>query len=182
MRQASAPVMQLLAGFSPLLAVLVSLFVVYPMWGEYQRLQADIKHHGQELQALKAAPPLAPADAAAVGDEVPSEPPRFLGELTRMAAASGCKLVGYEAGGTEGEKKPVNSMRPVRAKVSLKGYYDNVRTFLERLARSPRLYTVRELALSATGGDPQHPSTGLLDINLTVERYVGAPLGLPQRR
>ena len=177
----SSQVMQLLGIGVPLLALALTLGVVYPSWGSYRALAARVEKQRQELQTLRAAPlprrdPVVPAVEA-----TEAEPSQFVGAIAALAAANQCELRGLDLQPSGGDTSAAGPIRPIRAKLTVTGHYIRIRALLADLNRAPRLYSVAELSLKSTAPASGQAaaalavSTGRLDATLTIERYVMPP-------
>jgi hypothetical protein len=161
----------------PIIALLLSLFVVYPTWGRYRTLLEIVQKDRADLAALRAAPnPDVGRNTPAIPG-LPSEPPLFLGQLKILAQLSGCRLVNYDNVGTV--KQDEGLVRAVRARVDIESRYNGVRAFLRNLAEAPRLYVVTECTVvnKVKAGLPIPPRTihedpGLVRATIEIERYV----------
>ena len=176
---------QRLAVLVPVIALLISVFVVYPGYGRYRELQEQIAEHQERLNNLRATPiPLAATITPAVPD-VPSEPPEFLASIRELAAATGCDLVGFDLtlppappsgeqelaqGGNkpkEQQEKP-SPVRPVRAKIEVRADDGGIRSLVREIMLASRLYAVTSCEVvqaDATTGPP-------LRATIEIERYV----------
>src|SRR5580658_10040726 len=87
---------QRIAVLVPIVALALSIFVVYPKWQDYQALLPKVDQQRKDLLALRAAalPPDAPGIPAL--PSVPSEPPEFLGDASYIAAAANCRVTGFD--------------------------------------------------------------------------------------
>lgn len=160
---------QTLAICLPLAALGVSLGIVYPAWGRLGETQKALATKKQELAALRAAPLPSPQAAQAAFPDVEQESSRFVGEITRLAAGSGCEITNLTRSPSDVK---AGVARAKRAKVTVRGRFQQARSFLYQLNNSRRVYVVTDLALSSDSGAGQKAAPGLLSITLTVERYV----------
>ena len=169
-------IQQRLAIFVPLIALALSLFVVYPAWGRYGALNQQIARQRDDLEKLKAEPPpVAPGLVAPTADDVPSEPPEFLGEIRSLAAEANCHLAGFDLSPSD-KSVAVGAVRAVRAKIDLEANYVQIRDFLFRLNHAGRLLAVTDLTLiSADTGPRGTAPSGPLHATLNIERYVAPP-------
>lgn len=168
-------VQQRLAVLVPLVALGLSLFVVYPAWGHYGELNQSIQQRRNELKELKAAPPITPGPLAAAADDVPSEPPQFLGDIRRMAADAHCRLIGFDLS-PPGQNASSGPVRALRARIEMEAEFVQVRDFLFRLNHTDRLFVVTDLALTTSlANNPAIPVTGPLHATIEIERYVAPP-------
>ena len=162
----------------PVLALALSLFVIFPLWGGYRKQAEQVKKQRAALNALQTAPLPPPNPVVSAAIDVPSEPNDFVSTLTSMAVANGCEIAGLEMTRTA-EEKAESLVRPVRAKLTLSASYSGLRAFLDQLRRAGRLYVVTELSLD-TG--PSQSTASLpgrrLNAILTIERYVTPPTEL----
>ncbi|HLV81296.1 MAG TPA: hypothetical protein VKT32_13505, partial [Chthonomonadaceae bacterium] len=165
-----------LAILVPLVALALSLFVVYPAWGNYNDLNQRIARQRSDLQKLKEAPPIAaPGLVAPAADDMPSEPPEFLGVIRSVSAGANCRLVGFDLS-PSGKAAGDGSVRAVRANIELEANYVQIRDFLFRLQRTGRLLAVTHLALNAAEeGSKGTASSGPLHATIEIERYVASP-------
>jgi hypothetical protein len=178
-------IQQRLAIFVPIIALVLSLFVVYPAWGRYGELNQKIAQQQSQLRDLKATPVVAPGPVAPTAADLPSEPPQFLGEMRKMATEANCRVVGFDI--TPSDKATTTGpVRAVRAKIDLEARYVQVRDFLYQLDHAARLYVVTDLTMtaaapvgaqSAATASPNVPaaSAGLLHATIEIERYVAPP-------
>jgi hypothetical protein len=164
----------------PIVALLLSLFVVYPAWGRYKELQTTIQKQRKDLDDLRATPLPQVGPEAPTAEDRASEPPEFLGQVSRLAGAANCRLTSFDMIPAPSEKE-VKPIRALRARVELKGQYYQIRDFLFRLAHAPRLFVVTDFSLSkettgssqASGGQPLFSNA--LNAKIEIERYVAAP-------
>lgn len=166
---------QALAIGMPLMALALSLLVVYPSWGRYRALAGEVEDLEGKLQILKAAP-LPPKDPVlTAADDVESEPPDFLRQVADLARSSGCEVQGLERIDGGEAKGPV---RPIRTRVTLNGHYPRLRTFFWRAYRAPRLFAVTDLNISAGTATTVRADELLvrpLTATFVLERYVTKP-------
>src|SRR5580700_349263 len=87
---------QRIAVLVPIIALAVSIFVVYPKWQEYQALLPKVEQQRKELSALRAAAPLPSTPGIAAKPALPSEPPEFMGDVNYIAAAANCRVNGFD--------------------------------------------------------------------------------------
>ena len=169
-------IQQRLAILVPLVALALSLFVVYPTWGNYNDLKAQIARQRTELSDLKKMTIAAPGPVAPTANDVPSEPPAFLGEIRILAHESNCRLVGFDLA-PEGKAADSGPVRAVRARLDLEANYVQIRDFLFRLKHVGRLLVVTDLEMMTTAntGNKNAPPSGPLHATLNVERYVTPP-------
>lgn len=163
---------QAMAVGMPLAAVLLSLFIIFPTWGRFKDVSAQVDKNRRELQALKAAPlpPKDPVQTAAA--DVEEEPADFLRQITELAQQSGCVVEDLTMV-APGEGKPVAGVRPIRAKVTVSGHFARIRSLLWRLYRAPRLFAVGDLSLEGKGQSaPGDLGARPLTATFTLERYV----------
>src|SRR5688572_3182063 len=90
--QMSRQTQQTLAICLPLAALGVCLGMVYPAWGQLQGTRTRLSEKKAELAALRAAPLPSPQAAQVAFPDVEEESSRFVGEITRLAAGSGCEI------------------------------------------------------------------------------------------
>ena len=175
---------QRLAVLVPLLALVLSLFVVYPAWGRYSDLKTQLADKREDLAKLKATPMPQPSLKMPAVPGLPSEPPQFLAHMNALAAASGARVTGFDltAGGT-GKAEAMGPVSAARANLEVTGTYVDIRRFLEQLATTDRLYVVTDVDVSsakgagAQGAGAQPVVAGPLTAKLTIERYVTAAAG-----
>jgi hypothetical protein len=167
---------QRLAIAVPSIALLLSLFVVYPTWGRYRDLLETVKKDRADLAALQAQGiPNIGANVPAVPN-LPSEPPEFLGQLRIIAQLSECTLTGFDISGTA--KKEEGPVKAVRARVEIDSRYNGIRQFLANLSSAPRLYVVTECSVASKvkAGQPGARTTyedpSILRATIEIERYV----------
>src|SRR5687768_141997 len=122
--QLSKQTQQTLAILLPLAALGISLGVVYPAWGQLQGTRARLNEKKRELAALRAAPLPSPLAAQVAFPDVEEESSRFVGEITRLAAGSGCEITGL-AKVTADTKAGV--ARAKRDKVTVRGRFQQAR-------------------------------------------------------
>jgi hypothetical protein len=158
---------QMLAIGVPLAAVILSVFVVYPAWGRYRAIRAEVARKSEELQNLKDAPQPPPETLLPAAEESPAEQTRFVGEINSLAVATRCQLRAIDRAGVNAESGPLHL---AHVRVSLSGGYPNLRDFLWRINHGPRIYVVTDLSLGGT--------TGAVQANFGIERYL-IPPGTP---
>jgi hypothetical protein len=156
----------------PLAALGVSIGMVYPTWGRYQALGRQLETRSSELAALRAAPPQQPGQSRVAAADVPDESVEFVGDITRLAAGSGCEVTGLDVVAAEGKS---GVARPKRAKLTIRGRYPQARSFLYRLTQSPRAYVVADLSLIVDSKISGSGAGAPLSLTLTIERYVAPP-------
>jgi hypothetical protein len=184
----SPEVQQRLAVLVPVIALAISVFVVYPGYVRYRELRDDIAAKQERLANLRGTPiPLQAAIKPAAPD-TPSEPPEFLASIRQMAAESRCELTGFDLtlppappsgeqelaqGGNKPEEKkePPSPIRPVRAKIEVRSDYDGIRSLVRAIMLAPRLYAVAGCEVQQTN-DPSGPP---LRATIEIERYVLKP-------
>jgi len=184
---------------APLLALAVTLLLVYPAWSQLGIAQRDVLEKEKTLRTLQETQPRVERVIPAAEDR-PGEPARFLGEINDLAAAAGCTFRNYDvqatstpppssppagnpASGSPASGSPASgsppagsetsNVRPLQVKITLVGSYADIREFLARLARAPRIYTVTALSLApeTTSSKNVLPDERLVAI-LTIERYL----------
>ncbi len=180
---------QRIAILVPIVALVVSVFVVYPSYLHNRELQDEIAKKSERLNNLLQTPmPLAATVQPAAAD-TPSEPPEFLASIRELAAESRCELVGFDLtlppappsgekelalGGNKPEgatkSEDTSPVRPVRAKIAVKSDYDGVRQLLRGIILAPRLYAVTACEVMPAGdpGVPDH----YVRATIEIERYV----------
>lgn len=168
----STEIQQRLAIAVPLIALLISLFLVYPAWGRNTTLSKQVETQRKQLQDLKATPLPVPGPVALSEAAVPSEPPRFLGQIRVIAANAHCDLTGYTAG-AKADPKPDEKVQAVRAKVELTARYQDIRNFLYQLSQAPRVYVVTDVSLDrAIATSTQPVLSGRVRASIEIERFV----------
>ena len=177
-------IQQKVAIFVPIVALILSVGVVYPGFNNYQETKAKVDTQRSEYLALKNQPLPQPNPKQATVLTAPSEPPQSVGELTKIAEAAGCKVSGFDLGvvanakAAAAEEKAGGTVRPKRSRLNLVAHYPQVREFLAQLQRAPRVFVVTELNLSTqltVPGTSVHPAPGTLDASVEIERYVTVP-------
>jgi len=161
----------------PIVALLLSLFVVYPTWGRYTDLRTRIGVQRAERDGLRAAPRPDVGAVVPAENDLPSEPPKFLGQVRLLADLAGCRVKGFELSPTpKSEGQPA---RAVRAHVEIEGRYSQIRNFLVSLTSAPRLYVITELNMEAAkipGSNQPGAVLGIksnqLNAGIGIERYV----------
>ena len=175
-------IQQRLAVVVPLLALGLSLFVVYPGWGRHGVLKDKITAQRKELADLKAAAPPQPGTVQPTANDQASEPSEFLGLITQMASQTQCMVSGLDASTVE-KAKDTSVIHNIRARVEVQGRYPGVRQFISMISHSPRLLVVTDVTLAsltsvANPGLPQAAQSGLVRATIEVERYI-APSNPP---
>ena len=164
-----------LALMIPLVALVLSLFVVYPTWQRYSEEAKSVEkleHEKLELKAtitqLSITPP---SSVAAAEEDAPSEQPQFLEQIRRMSAASNCRLVGFEAlpAGVINATSPI---RPMRARVTLEASYQDIRQCIEKILSASRLYTITDMDVALAASATPANLGGNLRTIIEVERYI----------
>jgi hypothetical protein len=181
-------IQQRLAVAVPLIALALSLFVVYPGWTHWRQLLAEADQKRVRLSNLQATPIPLPGARRPAAEDTPSEPPEFLADMQRIAAASGCGFVGFDltlppapVSGEEelaqgGNKKPDEPkapplVKPVRAKIEVEADYARVRQFVQGIIGASRLYAIASLEVK--NANKRIPE--LLAATVEIERYVLNP-------
>lgn len=171
---------QRLAIAVPVVALLLSLFVVYPTWQRYSALRAQIGTHQADLNALKSTPLPETVAIKPAEDDVPSEPAAFQEQLRLLVQVSGCTLRGFNLHSPA--KQDAGPVRAVRANVDLAGRYSQIRGFLYQLSKSGRLYVVTQCSVTGTKSAQNGPVSaanqeppGTLHAAIEIERYVTPP-------
>jgi len=173
----SLAVQQFLAVSIPLLALAISVLVVYPQWQAANDLHTEIAGKRAQLSSLEATPLPDPSGKRPAVRDTETEQSEFLGAITGLAASAGCDVVALDAEATAGEG-PATLVRPLRTKLTVRGRYGQIRVLLSRLNRSSRLYVVRELSAVPTTDNLGIAVSGrILDTTITIDRYVIAPGG-----
>jgi hypothetical protein len=171
---------QKLAVFVPLIALGVSLFVVYPAYGRYSNLNQQIEKNRKELETLKnTPPPPAMVGGTPTADDVVSEPAQFLGLLKRLAATSGCALTSVDLSPSAAPKTDQGPVRPVQARIEVVGQYRQIRSFLWQVAHAGRLLSVAELSMVPAVAAGNSTATAAANFgasgvraSVTLERYI----------
>jgi hypothetical protein len=168
----SPEIQQRLAIFVPLVALVLSLFVVYPAWGRYGALNDKIAQQQRELSDLKRTPVFTPGPVKPAEDYSPTEPPTFLAQIKKLALEAHCAIPQYDISDT-GKVTDKGPVRAYRAQFVLEGAYVQIRDFLYRLNHADRLYVVTDLTItSSSPGSPATASYGPLRASIEIERYV----------
>jgi hypothetical protein len=160
----------------PVVALVLSLFVVYPAWGRYGELQTKIEKQQAELRGLRSYALPKPGPVKPTVDWMPSEPPQFFGYVSALAQSAGCRMVGYDIVPTQ-KTSAEGPIRALRAKVELEAEYPQIRTFLARLAEADRLFVVTEMTVGkpkTTGPAAAIGPAGTVQASVEIERYVSA--------
>lgn len=169
---------QRIAVLTPLIALVLSLFVVYPAWGRYVDKRATIEKKRIELEKLKATPVPAPPAFMPTADDLPTEPPQFEGQISAVAAASQCELANFDLSAPTGGTSDADKESPVkalRARVEINADYPHIRSFIYNLGRAPRLFVVTSLDITTNTsgkGAPVQVYSGPLHASMEIERYV----------
>ena len=173
---------QRIAVVVPIVALVLSLFVVYPAWGRYGELNGKIGKQRAELNTLRNSPIPAPGPIKPTADYQPSEPPQFFGMISALAQQAGCRVVGYDIISSTDKTKAEGPIRALRAKVEIEAEYPQIRAFLTRLSEAPRLFVVTDLSIMRSTGSArasQGVPTGPLKAAIEIERYVAPPATAP---
>lgn len=166
---------QRLAVAVPIIALGLSLFVVYPAWGRYRELGQDNEKKAGELRRLNETAPPNPGHVSPAWDANSTEPPQFMGIIRAMAEKSGCFIASFDSTGS-GETKEEGPVRSVRARLDLIGSYAQIRSFIWKLSHSDRLYVLTDLSIgNSTSHAGKSLAPGLVRASLNIERYVTAP-------
>jgi len=165
------------AVMAPIIAMLLTLTVVYPTWIRYTAIREEIETRSAYLRRLEAAQLPAHGSLVAAADDIPGEPSAFLGEMAALANASQCELTGLALVPTLPEP---GTIRPIRVNITIAGTYPAIRSFLARLRRTQRLFVVAEVSLHAIG-DSRLAAAPVRRVEATIgiERYVAPPLTPP---
>jgi len=187
-------IQQRLAVLIPIVALALSLFVVYPGWKSYRELVNQAQDKRAKLETLRNTPiPLAATREPAV-PATPSEPPEFLASIREIAHQSGCEVVGFDLtlppapatgekelalGGNpdplkqeqEKQKEKPKLVKPVRAKIEVEAPYPRIRSFVWNISRARRLYAVAGLEVTSAGVTVP----GRVRAIVEIERYVLNP-------
>lgn len=171
---------QRIAVLVPVIALALSVFVVYPAWGRYQELQDTVEQKRTALNELKAAPLPQPGAIAPSADDLPTEPPQFLGMVSRFAMEANCEVVGIDMTSTN-KLKSEGPISPVKARIDLEGSYGQIRNFLVLLGQAPRMLAITNVVISnknveTTNSRPNvPPPVGRIHASFEIERYI-API------
>jgi hypothetical protein len=168
----SPAMQQRLAVAVPIVALGISLFVVYPAWGRYQDLQVEAGKLEKELATLKENPVEPPGPVLPADKRSDEESAGFLRLTQDLANASGCRLMGMNSAPTE--SKADQLARPIRTAVELEAPYPRIRGFLFQVANADRVLSVTDVRISSPGSTSSQPfgNTGLLKADIGIERYV----------
>lgn len=162
----------------PIVVVIAAIFLCYPAFANYRTTLATLSARRAEYERLRSEPlPPTPAGTAAAAD-LPSEPALFKQQVSAIAAASRCRVVGFDlvpmvaAVPAAKDAKPETAViKPRRATVTITGAYPAMRSFLYRLAGANRVYVVVGIEVTSHPGTPTAPQQGL-QAAVTIERYV----------
>lgn len=188
-------IQQRLAVLVPIIALLLSVFVVYPGWNRWRDLKDQIAEQQEKLERLRNTPiPVVSNRVPAVPD-TPSEPPEFLASIREIAHQSNCRLVGFDLtlppapatgekelalGGNPdpnnpdaGKPEKPKLVKPVRAKIEIEADYPRIRTFVQNITRANRLYAVAGVEVTPGGAE------GMQRAIVEIERYVLNPEAPP---
>ena len=171
------------AVFVPIIALLLSVFVVYPAWGNYQLLKEKVDGQRLEYTTLKNLPLPKPNPKQPTAVMEPSEPPKSIGEISKIAESAGCKVTGFDIGTVAAAKAAADDkqggiVRAKRSRINLEAHYQQIREFLAQLSHAERVFVITELNLTAqvvVPGSTLRPSPGTLEANVEIERYVTVP-------
>lgn len=186
-------IQQRLAILVPVIALAVSLFVVYPGWNRWGELRVKVAEKRQRLEELRKTPiPMLSAQQPAV-EETPSEAPEFLAAMRAIAAEAGCNVVGFDltlppapatgekemalGGNPDPAKQPEQPklVKPVRGKIEIEADYDRVRTFVRKIMDAPRLYAI----VGVEVGPAKEAVGDQVRAVVEIERYVLNPNAPP---
>lgn len=188
-------VQQYLAVLVPVIALVISVFVVYPGWKNWRAVEAQIVANEQKLQTLKETPVPVVAAKVAAAENTPSEAPEFLASVREVAAQAGCSVVGFDLtqppapatgekemalGGNPDpakqalERQRKSPVKPVRGKIEVEASYQRIRQFIQGIMGANRLYAVVGIEVS---GAKEYP--GLVRATIEIERYVVNPEAPP---
>ena len=167
-----SPVMQQrLAVAVPLIALGISLLAVYPAWGRYRDLGAEVTRQQEQLDTLKATPIPPPGRVEPAAARSPEEPPQFLGLLRQLANDSRCRISGFNVAPSGVKSEQI--VRAVRASIELDCRYPQLRSFLYHTEQADRVLTVTDVKVVAPSNAAQPLSTyGLLKATIGIERYM----------
>src|SRR5258708_5728753 len=166
---------QRLAVAVPIVAVVLSLFVVRPACGRYGDLKQDNEKKSGEIRRMVETPIPRPGPVRPADDSTSTEPPQFMGMIRLTAQKSSCLIATFDSNGA-GETKQEGPVRNIRAKLDLIGTYPQIRSFLWNLSHSHRLYVVTDLSISTNTPIPaQALSRGAVRASFNIERYVTTP-------
>jgi hypothetical protein len=176
----SPELQQRLAIVVPIVALLISLFVVYPAWGRYTTLQARIEKQKKELAAqqkdltaLRARLSQEAQKGAATVEDQPAELPEFMQKIRDMARRAHCGIEDLTV--PRPPKPDAGVVQVLEAHVELEGSYPQIRDFLSRLNRGPRLSVVANFSLvgSVPQTQPGKPAAAhRLRAAIDIERFV----------
>ena len=170
---ASTQTQQWLAFFVPVIALLISILIVYPAWGSHRELGRDISQKRDELQKLQSAILPAMNQGIPAVDTSAGESSQFIADIRQLGARSGSVVMGYDTSKVSDEAT-ANGIRSLQTSVSLRGNYKQIRSFLWLITHNPRFLTVTNSLLEldeSTLRDDGRPLTA----SITIERYVEAP-------
>jgi Tfp pilus assembly protein PilO len=166
---------QRIAILVPIIALALSLFVVYPKWQEYRELIPKLEQQRKDLAALRAAPLPSQLPGIAAVAALPSEPPEFMGQVNYLAAAANCKVTGFDLKPPTGtvDAGPVQA---IKSQIMLVARYADIRAFVSQVARSPRLLALSDLNVAPVirAKNDGFPADAL-QATVEIERYVMPP-------
>src|SRR6266852_6918220 len=90
---------QRLAVAVPIVALVLSLFVVRPAWGHYGDLKQENEKKSGELRRLVETPIPDPGPVSPTADATSTEPPQFMGMIRQMAQKSICLIAAFDSNG-----------------------------------------------------------------------------------
>lgn len=182
MKPSTAPpqTQQWLAVLAPIIAIVVSVMLVYPAWAHHGELTARTNQHYSELQTIRSNPPPPIGNRIPAAEPMPAEPSQFLGEIRNLAAGADCAMTGFDMTQVPGAPLSDQAVKAVRAKVDIKGTYKQVRNFLWQCVHYPRLLVITETTLSLEhAANVGGPSSEVLTASIGIERYLASTPAAP---
>ncbi len=165
---------QRIAILVPIIALGLSLFVVYPKWNEYKVLIPQVEKQQQDLNSLKNAGLPADVPANTALPALPSEPPEFMGEVNQIAAAAHCAVNGFDLKPATATVE-VGPIQAVNAQIIVIARYADIRRFVTLLSGAPRMLVITNLAVApATRVKDDGLASDTLQATVDIERYVTA--------
>lgn len=173
----SPEVQQRLAVLVPLVALALSLFIVYPAWGNYEQLVQERDRRRAELDTLRNTPLPRRSPILLTAPDEPREAPEFLAMVRALVRFSGAELKSLQVVESGAGQEATGPVRPVRARVQIVGSYPQIRSFLYRVGRAPRLMVVASLELKSEAGTSERAGYVRVPIlaSIEIERYVVPP-------
>ena len=170
---------QRIAVLVPIIALVLSLFVVYPAYGRYTETREKIEKKKAELNTLRNTPLPPRGQGQPTAVDTPSEPPQFSSQISAIASAARCDIAAWDLSLKEAAADKESPIQARRAKFEIDADYPRIRAFLVELARYPRLFVVTDVEISAlrAAATPTAPvvQAGLLHATIEIERYVAPP-------